>query len=114
MKRLMTIVLVLCLADKAGATFCNTYGNHTYCDDGVSYHKYGNDITELNPSGKQVNRYHDFGSHTYGNNGEWVADHGNGKYSSSGLEGKTRQVLPDILDENDGDSDEGSDDSGGE
>ncbi len=106
MKRLMTILLVLCLENKAEATFCNTYGNHTYCDDGTSYHKYGNNITELDSSGKQINRYHDFGKHTYGNKNEWVAKHKSGDSTSYGLRGKTRQVLPDVLDDEDEDSGE--------
>lgn len=112
MKRLLTIVLILGLANKADATFCNTYKNHTYCDDNTSYHRYGNNITELDASGSQKNRYHNFTTHTYGNNGEWVAKHGDGNLSSSGLRGKTRQVLPDIIDE-EGDVD-GDNDSSGE
>lgn len=115
MRKLMMILAVLAFADKAMAmSYCYTYGKNTYCDDGTSYHRYGNVITEVKPSGEPINRYRTFDDATYGNGDEWVAKHSDGTYTSSGLRGKTRQVLPDLLDRDadssggygDGESDE--------
>lgn len=111
MKNLKAIVLVLAFSSKVEAnTFCNTYGNHTYCDDGSSYHRYGNNIIEMEHS-KPKNRYHKFGDTTYGNKREWMKRSKDGNYTSFGLKGKTRQVLPDIEDEDrEGDDSWGSED----
>lgn len=110
MKRILIILAVLSFGDKAWAiSYCSTYGNHTYCDDGSSYHRYGKTITELDSSGKSRNRYRSFGNSTYGNGREWVTRHKDDSFTSSGLRGKTRQVLPDILDREDDEDSESSD-----
>jgi hypothetical protein len=113
MKKIFLILVVLATADKSWAiSYCSTYGNHTYCDDGASYHRYGKVITELDATGKPQNRYRTFDGATYGNGREWVKQESDGDYTSYGLKGKTRQVLPDILDRS---GDDGSDgDSGGD
>lgn len=82
-------------------TYCSTRGSRTYCDDGTAYYRYGKTIIERGKDGHQE-RYRTFDDHTYGKGSAWMAGHGNGDFTSSGLRGKTRQVLPDIV----GDEDE--------
>lgn len=78
-----TVRLALCLLAGAAAiaeiapvsahagTNCRTTKSATYCDDGTTFYQYGNRI--------QSNRgdsWTKFGSHIYGSDGSWYADHG--------------------------------------
>lgn len=95
----------------AAGSYCRTTGTRTYCDDGRSYHRYGNDI--VSGDGR---RWHTFGSHTYGADGTWIARHGRGRYTASyGSDpGDEAAILPEIVErqhedrgDRDGDGDGG-------
>ena len=55
------------------ATYCRSTDTATYCNDGTTFYQYGDRI--------QSNRgesWTKFGSHIYGSDGSWFADHGDG------------------------------------
>jgi len=63
------LVLLLPAFARAG-TYCTSRGSITYCDDGSTFYQYGDYI--------QSNRgdsWRKFGSHAYGSDGSWFADH---------------------------------------
>lgn len=69
-------LLTLAPAAIAG-TNCRSTKSATYCDDGTTFYQYGNRI--------QSNRgdsWTKFGTHVYGSDGSWYADHGDTVTSS--------------------------------
>lgn len=66
-----TVIVGLASASALAGTNCRTTKSATYCDDGTTFYQYGNRI--------QSNRgdsWTKFGSHIYGSDGSWYADHG--------------------------------------
>lgn len=64
-------IVGLTAASALAGTYCRTTKSATYCDDGTTFYQYGNRI--------QSNRgdsWTKFGSHIYGSDGSWYADHG--------------------------------------
>ena len=84
-------------------TDCTTRGTRTYCDDGRAYYRYGKSIVS-----NDGRRWRTFDSHTYGDDGSWIAKHGKGRYTGSYRKdpGDEARILPDILDDADGDPDD--------
>lgn len=77
--RIASLALAVALGGVAEAgTYCTSRGNATYCDDGTTFHQYGNYIQSNR--GKSWRR---FGSHAYGSDGSWYADHGDSVTSYS-------------------------------
>lgn len=94
-----TVTTVVPRASRAG-TYCTSRGNATYCDDGTTFHQYGDYI--------QSNRgqsWRRFGSHVYGDDGSWFADHGDSvtQYSKGRPDALGSRIVPDRLFGDDGD-----------
>jgi len=75
-------------------TYCTSRGNATYCDDGTTFHQYGKFI--------QSNRgqsWRRFGSHGYGDDGSWFADHGDSvtQHSKGRPDALGSRIVPDRL-----------------
>ena len=64
-------IVGLASTSAVAGTYCRTTKSATYCDDGTTFYQYGNRV--------QSNRgdsWTKFGSHVYGSDGSWYADHG--------------------------------------
>jgi len=90
----LLIGLLAGVATSEAGTYCTSRGNATYCDDGTTYHQYGNYI--------QSNRgtsWRRFGSHAYGSDGSWYADHGDSvtSYGKRAPRASDSRVVPQRL-----------------